>query len=383
MFKLELELENYLGREQSYIKHLFLKEYLQSAAFKTLQGKSRIFNFVDAFAGPWNVSDESDLSDTSFHQALNTLETVRTHLGRRGNAGLKINFFFCEKRKKAFEKLRQYANEHNRFHIQVFHGKFECQLEEISEKCRDGFTFTFIDPTGWNIDSAPISKFLGNRNGEFLLNFMSESINRHVGYSGVTESFGRFLANPDWSLEFDQLPHDWNNEKKVLYLLKKSLKSNGVVEYLPDFPINKPNQNRIKMRLILGTNSSKGLEVFRDVQHKTEQREIGIRNNQNNEHTNQLCLFSEKQIIELQQKMIGVGCPSNQEKAKKRVFHLLKQQQSLAYEDLAIDVLENVPIRKTQFNALVKELRNQKLVCFELPPRKRVPQAETIIKLAH
>ena len=87
-----LELENYRGREQSYIKHLFLKEYLLSAAFKTLQGRSKTFNFVDAFAGPWNVSDKSNFSDTSFHQALNTLETVRAHLGSKGNAGIEDQF---------------------------------------------------------------------------------------------------------------------------------------------------------------------------------------------------------------------------------------------------------------------------------------------------
>lgn len=46
------EIERYRGREQSYIKHLFLNKYLEAAAFKLLQSRSRTFNFVDAFAGP-------------------------------------------------------------------------------------------------------------------------------------------------------------------------------------------------------------------------------------------------------------------------------------------------------------------------------------------
>ena len=82
------ELERYHGREQSYIKHSFLTEYLKVAGYKTLQGRSPTFNFVDAFAGPWNVTDEDNYSDASFDQALRTLESVRASLGRSGVAGL-------------------------------------------------------------------------------------------------------------------------------------------------------------------------------------------------------------------------------------------------------------------------------------------------------
>ena len=45
-------IENYQGREQSFIMHLFLNKYLESAAYKLFQGRSPVFNFVDAFAGP-------------------------------------------------------------------------------------------------------------------------------------------------------------------------------------------------------------------------------------------------------------------------------------------------------------------------------------------
>ena len=78
--------EQYRGREQSFIKHEFLTQYLQAAAFKTLQGRSRTFNFVDAFAGPWEVSDTGDLSDTSFAQALNTVQLRRPRDARSDDA---------------------------------------------------------------------------------------------------------------------------------------------------------------------------------------------------------------------------------------------------------------------------------------------------------
>ena len=284
---------------------------------------------------------------------------------------------------KAFEKLRQYADGHCKFQIHVYHGRFENHLDEISNICRVGFTFTFVDPTGWNIDSQPIFQFLKNQHGEFLLNFMSEHINRHARYSEVTASFGRFLADPHWKDDFDNLSSEWNNEQKVLLLLKKNLKSNKVTAYLPDYPILKPGADRVKMRLILGTNSPKGLEVFRDVQFKVEKREIQLRNERKTEHLNQPSLFTDDQILELQQNAIGFWCQSYQKRAEQRIIELLNDQKSVEFERLAIEILENVPIRMTQIKSLVKNMKQQNLVWFKLPPRKHVPQAKTIIELVH
>ena len=233
------EIGQYSGREQSFIKHRFLTNYLQAAAYKTLQARSRTFNFVDAFAGPWSVSDEK-YSDASFDQALRTFEDVRANLGKNGLENIKIRFCFCERDAGRAKRLREYAEAHSQFEIGVFHGSFEDNLDGVSNVCHDGFTFTFIDPTGWNIRSNLVLDFLKNQKGEFLLNFMAEHVNRHVEYSQVAASFGRFLADPDWEDQFSALPSDWGNERKVLSLLKRKIRSTGAAKYVPDFPILKP-----------------------------------------------------------------------------------------------------------------------------------------------
>lgn len=86
----------YSGREQTFIKHAFLTNYLELLAFKTLQGRDRIFNFVDAFAGPWRIANDSDYSDASFDQALRTLNGVKSKLKELGKSST-IRFIFCEK----------------------------------------------------------------------------------------------------------------------------------------------------------------------------------------------------------------------------------------------------------------------------------------------
>ena len=122
----------------------------------------------------------------------------RAHLDKRGSEGLKIRFCLCERRARASDELRRYADQKEHFEIHVFHGSFENHLGNIASACGDGFTFTFIDPTGWNIRSEPVFEFLREQKGEFLINFMAEHVNRHAEFPKVAASFGRFLADPGW-----------------------------------------------------------------------------------------------------------------------------------------------------------------------------------------
>lgn len=373
-------LEQYPGREQSFIKHEFLKQYLQAASYKTLQGRSPVFNFVDAFAGPWRVSDEN-YSDASFDQALQTLEAVRTDLGRMGLSGLRIRFCFCERRPDAVAQLKAYAETHSRFEIHVFEGSFEDNLTGIADACRDGFTFTFIDPTGWNIRSEPVFEFLKARNGEFLLNFMAEHVNRHAGWDQVSASFGRFLADPDWKNDFLALPAELSNEERVLELLKRKIKKLGAATYLPHIPIHKPRENRIKMRLILGTHSPKGLEVFRDVHSKVERSEIEARITISSSETGQPSLWSQQEESENQQRAVGVGS-AGQQKAARELLNAALAVGASRFEDLAVLVMEHCAMRLTNIKDLLVAMRKEGVVAFDLSGRTKKPQPETIISAA-
>ena len=365
------DLDLYRDREQSFIKHQFLTKYLQAAAYKTLQGHSQTFNFVDAFAGPWKVSDDAKYSDASFDQAINTLETVRADLGKRGIAGLKIRFCFCERRPDAVARLREYAATKSRFEIHIFEGAFEDNLDAIAAKLTDGFTFTFIDPTGWNIRNEEV----------FMLNFMSDHINRHAEYNEVAASFGRFLADAQWEEEFAKLPADWGNEHKMLHLMKEAMRTHKVATYVPDFSIMVPKKERVKMRLILGTHSPKGLEVFRDVQEKVEKQEMEMRHKLREGDSPQVSLFSAEDVAAFQQEQKGVGCKANRTLAEAVIIDFL-QGRAHAFPGPLINVaMENVPIRRTQLNKLLIDMRERNVVGFDLPTRKRVPQIDTQIAL--
>lgn len=376
------DIDHYLNREQSFIKHQFLTKYLQAAAYKTLQGKSPTFNFVDAFAGPWRVQDEAQYSDASFDQAINTLEAVRADLGRGGVGGLKLRFCFCERLAEPAARLRLYAKARYNIEIHVFEGLFEDNLAAIAAKIPDGFTFTFIDPKGWNIRNEAVFRFLRDIDGEFMLNFMSDHINRHATLQGVAASFSRFLADEGWAEDFARLPSAWSNEEKMLHLMKEALRKHKVATYAPDFSIMVPRMERVKMRLILGTHSAHGLEVFRNVQEQVEKQEMEMRQNLRDGDNPQVSLFSAEETAAFLQKTKGVGCKFNQDRAEAIMVDFLRGRTFSFPGPMYHAAMEAVAIRRTQLNTLLLDMRSRGVVRFDIAPPKRVPQDFTQVFLA-
>jgi hypothetical protein len=72
-------IEDYKDREQSYVKHVFLENYLERLAHKTASHYPRIV-YVDGFAGPWQSAHEY-FQDTSFGIALNALSRANARVG--------------------------------------------------------------------------------------------------------------------------------------------------------------------------------------------------------------------------------------------------------------------------------------------------------------
>jgi three-Cys-motif partner protein len=383
---MEIDIELYRNREQSFIKHQFLTKYLKPAAYKTLLGYSSTFNFVDAFAGPWKVSDDAKYSDASFEQAISTLEEVKADLQSKGMEAITMRFCLCERRPEAVELLREYAKERTAVEIYVFEGDFEDNLERIAEKIPNGFTFSFIDPTGWDLRNEKIFQFLRDRTksgrGEFLLNFMAEHINRHAEYDKVEDSFGRFLAFPDWTVEFGELRKSLSSEEAILRLLKVKMRETGVAKYVPDLSIMIPRVEKVKMRLILGTHSPKGLALFRDIQEKVERQEIEMRGKIKEGDSLQVSMFSALEIAEILQKSKGVGCKRYQLLAEEQVKSLLTGRPFVKFGTIAIHVMDALPMRLTHINKLLVDLKKRGIVTFVLPGRETVPKDETRISLS-
>jgi hypothetical protein len=53
----------------------------------------------------------------------------------------------------------------------------------------------------------------------------------------------------------------------------------------------------------------------------------------------------------------------------------------MTFSAIAIDILENIPMRLTQIKKLANEMKRRGVINFTLPPGKRVPQTSTRISL--
>ena len=71
-------LGDYVGREQAYVKHVFLQEYLEALVHKTASAYPHIV-YIDGFAGPWQSATEK-FEDTSFGVALAALRSAKEFL---------------------------------------------------------------------------------------------------------------------------------------------------------------------------------------------------------------------------------------------------------------------------------------------------------------
>src|SRR3954466_6146268 len=97
-----IALQDYAGREQSYVKHVFLERYLEALIFKTASTYTHIV-YVDGFAGPWQSASEQ-FEDTSFGIALNALRRAKATWKKSGRER-KMTALLVEQNAKAHAKL--------------------------------------------------------------------------------------------------------------------------------------------------------------------------------------------------------------------------------------------------------------------------------------
>jgi len=122
-------LEYYRGKEQTYLKHFFLEQYLETVAFH-IGYTQREFAYIDCFSGPWRHGDE-DLADTSIRISLDKLNYVRNGLAAQQKY-LTINAIFIEKDPTSFAALQQAVERHHgSVRATALAGEFEDTIPQI------------------------------------------------------------------------------------------------------------------------------------------------------------------------------------------------------------------------------------------------------------
>lgn len=371
----------YEGREQTYVKHFVLKQYLERVAYNILSFQND-FVYVDGFSGPWKSEDDA-YEDTSFKLAIDQLRAVRDGVKKRGR-DVKIRCMFIEKEIKPFAELQAAVNEIDDIEIRLINGIFEDHIADICEFAKRSFSLIFIDPTGWQ--GYPLDKIspLLKLRGELLINFMSDFTNRFLEDPRleIAATFDE-LFGENWYDEWqDLVGAGLSREAAAIEVYTSRLKSAGNLKYVTSTRILKPKADRSYFYLIYGTQHWKGVQEFRSVEKKAIDAQEQVRNaakyKAEVERTGQESLFGSDALI----KTYEAERKTQLDRGWNRLISVLSTNRSgIKYEDLIGPVLEIPLVWETDLKDWLGKLRSEdKIEIPEMTGRQRVPKKGQTIR---
>jgi three-Cys-motif partner protein len=265
----KVQLEDYGGREQAYVKHRLLAEYLPPFAYKVGSAWDSIV-YVDAFSGPWKTN-RADYADSSFAIAIETLRDAQIGLGEKGK-NRRVECILIEEDEKAFGELQTFAATQTSplFGVHALCGRFIEEIPAINNlirkhAARNPFKFVFLDPKGWaDIPMRTMAPFLRGRSCEVLINLMTRHIIRFLEEEDRAESYHNLFGRQEVLEVLRKTPREDNERtEQAVREYCRSLKLLCGYKFVSSAVILEPNEESVKYYLVYATNNFHGIEVFK------------------------------------------------------------------------------------------------------------------------
>lgn len=379
------DLKLYAGREQAWVKHYFLENYLERLIHKTASRYDEIA-YVDGFSGPWQSTGE-DFADTSFGIALAALRRAKASWKAHGRE-VRMTVHLVEKAARPFVELQSVPPRYPDIEFKLYNADFVAASSAIFRSIPNkAFAFLFLDPKGWRIDIAALAALLARPNSEVVFNFMFEFINRAASMADprIVSGLDALIPHGDWRRRLSHGPTPGSNfsgqqARKTILIeaFSETLARVGGYSYVAETPILRPLKNRTLYALVYGTRKSIGIEVFRDCQVKTLEEQAAVRGATKHAHV---------QAQSGQTEMFGATVPVAPDET--RAF--LDQERD-AGEHLLLRSIPALPnyrtyggawplvlakhaIRKVELDAFAARMRLEGTLVFpDWEPRKRKPK---------
>jgi three-Cys-motif partner protein len=365
----------YQNREQTYVKHFFLEQYLQTVAFH-IATTYKEFTYVDCFSGPWQSKDE-ELADTSIRIALDQLNMVRETLASK-QCYATIKAIFIEKSPTAFGALQQALSQHKRaIKTTALQGAFEDNIPQLLHEVGSTFAFFFIDPKGWTgFAMEKIRPLLQHQPCEVMINFMYDFINRFLNFPDKSNeaSLDDFFGTTTWR----DIRTSTTREVDSVALYTEQVRHNGQFTYATNTRILKPLHERSYFHLVYATRNPKGIVRFRDVERRTLIAQDDVRAETQRAHreerTNQTELVFGPTSTRDEERTLQLG------KAKQKLRALLSKG-PVAYETVEPLILEVPLVWHTDLNTMIMQAHHDgELIIEGIGARQRVPKHGNILR---
>jgi three-Cys-motif partner protein len=358
--------EEYAGREQTYLKHFFLEHYLERVAYN-IGSRWPEFVYVDGFSGPWRSKNEA-FEDTSFMIAIRALRRVREGWAKRGR-NLRIRCMFIEKNPKSFRALKSAVEGIDDIEVRAEPGEFETLIPEIVKFVGSSFSLVFIDPTGWLGLALPNIRPLLKLRGEVVVNFMFDYVNRFEA-PAIKELCGESAP---------LLPDDvGSRERALVQFYAACLKRAGSFAFATFTPILKPLHDRTYFYLVYATRHEKGLVEFRTVEKKLFGEQAGVRDAAKRRHRikksgqHELLLPTEPSVSAAP---IAVDRAHALDETRVHLQELIGRTQRISYESFLNRALEMPFVWPSDVEEMVLAARKVGVLSIEgMGPREKTPK---------
>jgi three-Cys-motif partner protein len=262
----------YTGREQTLVKHIILKNYLERFAI-IVGWHWDTLTYVDCFSGPWKVKSEK-FEDSSFAIALEQLRKARDFHKKQNGKTLKLRCFFLEKTPSAYAKLKQFADQQDDVIIETKNKRLENAIQDILRFVKEGgptsFHFLFIDPKGWSgFAMDTIAPLLQLNTGEVLINFMTEHIRRFIEWPQKQnqDSFVKLFGSSQFKDILKGI-EEKDREDAIVRAYSERVKHVGEFRFTSSAIVLHPEINRTHFHLIYATRDLRGIQVFKEAEKK-------------------------------------------------------------------------------------------------------------------
>jgi three-Cys-motif partner protein len=377
-----VSLVDYAGREQAYVKHVFLERYLESLVFKTASTFDHVV-YVDGYAGPWQSASER-FEDTSFGIALNALRRAKEAWKRNGRA-VKMTALLVERDPTAYARLATISPKYPDIAIQTYNDDFIGIVPRILRDIPDeAFSFFLIDPKGWRIPLVQLKPLLARPRSEVTFNFMFEFINRvaNINDPNVIKGLDELMPHSSWRQTMQDAeaggPLLPDQRKEILAgAFSESLKQLGGYQYVAETTVLRPLRDRPLYCLFYATRHEKGIAVFRDCQVAALNAQSKTRAAQKVKH--EVTSSGQSELFESMHDVRpdDTAALLDRERAAARatILDLTPLAPGTTYQKLWPLVLSRHVVRLTDVNAICGVLRKEQAIMFPTwEDRARVPK---------
>jgi three-Cys-motif partner protein len=341
--------DEYTKREQSWFKHFALQNYLEAAA--RIIGSWKDISYVDCCAGPWE-SRSPNYSDTSFGIAVKVLQESQDWLRSRAKYP-QFRALLIEEKSEPYGQLAAFAASVNdeRIRVEARNWDFTQHSTEIVQFVVNppSFAFIFVDPTGWTpAQISGLEPLLRIKPGEILINFMSSFIVRFL-HDEATDMSN--ILGPDYR-EIRVLNHE-EQEDEAVRRYCELIRRKGDYQYVCTLPVMKPDQDAIHFYLIYGTRNAKGVEVFKQVEERTERETEVVRASRQQNERNIGDLFSAEVLYRREERYKRLS-ERSKANARRALDSIISERGNVRYEDCWAETLQFPTVYESDLRAWLK-----------------------------